>query len=747
MARLAIWYQRLLLFPALLPLLFVQGMMYPLLAPKTLALRGAGVLLLALFIWLALSGSTFYLQRLRLSLAWIPGVLLVLAYVSSFFGADFSRSFWSTFERGDGLLTLTVCIGYFYLILISAEASFLRRLLRLTAWVGSIAAVYLIMQWVEVNTGIDLPGIVLPNGRIGGTLGNAAFLAAYLGMALFTALLVALDYTDWRRRALFTGAGLMILSVFLTATRGTIFALAVVGIGWIAYVAFRKEVSVGIDRRVARYALVSIAVFGSLFFAFRSHLTNVPFEPVSRIASISLDDPTVASRLFIWQSVSREAARTHPFLGYGAEQVYIPFNKVYDPTQIGEEWFDRSHDTYLDAFVQYGVGGLLLFLALIALFVRSAFELRRIDERTGNLLLGLLFVYALQNIFVFDTAVTLWLFFAILAAMLAQVSANGTEEQTQLTSPLPILAFVCALIPLTLLLPVVITPLRANLLAFESYQYQVVDVPRANAAAEKGITLDTYADLEFGYNAYFIYTENQITYLSGDELVAAYESAVATITESFKLHPYDARTALYLAQVIASAPKGVEVDKELLASAVDRTIRLSPKRAQAWYILANFSIEQANHFKTGSAERAAGYAAARDILARYIALVPDLAEPRFVLAQLAYASGDTEAAAQEAAQGLANYRYELSAARRAVAYYGSVGDIAHVEVFLSDIVARAPDDYASTYDLAKVKFVSGDPATALEIVKHLREVAPEVVVSDPDFSAAIETYERSLQRQ
>ncbi|HLE55733.1 MAG TPA: hypothetical protein VJB15_01485, partial [Rhodothermia bacterium] len=81
--------------------------MYPYLTPKSLLIRGAFILALAIFAALALSRKSFYFERLRNPISWIPAALLVWAYACSLLGIDFYHSFWSIFDRGDGLLTLT----------------------------------------------------------------------------------------------------------------------------------------------------------------------------------------------------------------------------------------------------------------------------------------------------------------------------------------------------------------------------------------------------------------------------------------------------------------------------------------------------------------------------------------------------------------------------------------------------------------------------------------------------------------
>jgi len=699
MKRLATGYTWVLFLPAVLPLFYVEGMMYPLLTPKTLALRALGLIVLALFSYLALAGHSFYWERLRRRGVWIPAALLILAYLASAFGVGFYHSFWSTFERGDGLLTLTVCIGFFYLLLLSAEASWMPRLFRITAWTGSLAAVYLVLQWL-VTTGIlSLPFIVQSNGRIGGTLGNAAFLAAYLGMTFFATLAAARGYEDWRRLTLNVGAGLQLFAILLTATRGTQLALLIVGVLALLVVALKGSEKV---RAYARGALVLLLLLAGMFVTFRSELLQVPFEPIHRLASISLTDPTVSSRLFIWRTVSQEAL-SRPLLGYGAEQVSVPFDRVYDPSIMTEEWFDRSHNAYLDYFVQFGIGGLLLYLALIALIIRVGWRLFKAGNRHGLFLIGIVGTYAIQNFFVFDTAVTFWLLLALAATALAHEQARGTETLSTLGSPRPVAGALAAAVLLAFIVPVSLQPLRANLLAFEAYQYQIVDVSRARAAAKQGLELNTYADLEFGYNAYFIYTEEQMRRLKGDDLNIAYANAVALLTQSFNRYVSDARTAVYLAQVLSLTPPGVATDRPLLASALERSIRLSPKRAQPWYILANLSISDANTYPLKSEGRAAGYAAARDILSRYIALVPALSEPHFVLAELLFASGATESAAAEAIIGKAHYTEDLETARRAARYYENVFDLPNASFFLTEIVRLDPSDTAAADDLHTIQ--------------------------------------------
>lgn len=734
-------YGWLLILPVVLPLLYVDGVMYPMLAPKTLALRALGVIALALFVYLKLSSSAFYFDRVRKWETWVPAALLATAYLSSYFGLDFYHSFWSTYERGDGLLTLTVCVGYFYLLLVSADETLWQRLLRVVAWVGSLAGAYVIVQWFFVSLGLDLsPLIAKANGRVGGTMGNAAFLAAYLGMTFFVTLAVAREYRSRLRQVLYGGAALQLVGIVLAATRGTMLALCIVGVGIILYEAF---CGTGARKRLVVRIGVGVVLFFALFFMLRDTLSQVPFEPVRRMASISLSDGTVSSRLFLWESLLPEALKS-PVLGVGGEHVDVLFNRVYDPTRIAEEWFDRSHNAYLDYLIQYGVVGLVLYLALLATILFTLWRFKHVSgqKEWGGRIAPFLFLsvltYALQNFFVFDTGVTLWLLLA-LAALVFAAGSVAPKRGLAIPHALRYGGVVVGAGLLLLLIPVFVQPARANRLAFSAYLYHVADVAKTSAATEKGLALNTYADLEFGYNAYFMYTDQQFSMLKGAELTNAYETARRVLAKNFEHYPYDARTGVYLIHILNAAPEGVVVDRVFQTNTIAKVLELSPKRPEAWYMLANLAIEEAGT-KSG-AEKAALYEAAAKTLAEYISRVPEFAEPRFVLADLKRALGDKAGALAEAERAKEFYRSDLTTARRAAVFYEKIGDWVHAEYFLTEVVKEDPQAHAWRYDLAKAKYINGDTAGAAEIVRYLRSADPAILATDPAFMAAIAPHE------
>lgn len=741
--RLAKFFPYLLIAPAVLPLIYFGGVLYPYIAPKLFLLQGLGILALAVFIYLALTGQPFFYNRLRAPAAWIPAALLIVAYVTSFFGIDFYRSFWGLFDRGDGLLTLSIIIVFFYLTLLSVDRTFSMRLVRGIAVVAGFVATIAILQWMTTMLGGKAWFLPPTSGRIGATFGNAAFLAGYLGMALFVTLFALRDAPGvWRR--IYTGAAaLSVLAIVFTATRGTILALLLALLLALVYAALKGEGSV---RRAGRYSLAALILLAALFFGFRSQLASVSFEPVRRIAAISLSEGTVASRLFVWQHIGAEALQ-RPWLGYGAEHVARLFDRVYDPSQIVEQWFDRSHNSFLDYFAQYGVVGLALYLALIGAFAASALRLYRREPagrmNPGFLFLLLILVYAMQNFFVFDTPSSLWLLYMLFALLLIELS-DERATPLSLWRPSPAAALVPSALIALLVIPAVILPLSANVLLTKGYLYHLIDVDRANAYFERGLALNTYADLEYGYQAYDMYTAHQAPALSGKERVAAYEYALSVLSANIEKYPYDARTATYLGHVMDTAPSGVAVDDAFDKQTLDRAIELSPLRAQAWYMTANISLRKADALPAGSEARKSYYREAIEILETYSDKEPMLPVPRYILATLYYAIGDTATAKKWADEALPLYtETDIAAARPAVKYYLATGEWWHAARFLADLVAEDPSNYDMLYDLAKVTYLAGDPAAALRIVEKLREVDRALLGTDQNFLNAITAYERS----
>src|SRR3989344_7723801 len=357
------------------------------------------------------------------------------------------------------------------------------------------------------------------------------------------------------------------------------------------------------------------------------------------------------------------------------------------------------------------------------------------------MLLLLALVYAAQNFFVFDTATTLWLFFALYACLLSLRLQSSPLAFSLPFSQLPELVPVGVAVLIALLvIPVSIQPLRANMALAQGYLYQLYDARRSVEEITKGYALGTYADMEYGYQLYEWYTERQAVQLSGEARVLAYRTARDILAANYEKYPYDARTVTYFAHVLDVAPKGEEPAETLVREILARAIELSPKRIQPRYLLANIEIKKGDALPASSALKKEHYEAAIQGLAEYSALVPDFAEPDYIIATLYLTLKEFGKAKEWADKGLAVYKPDYNTAKRASRYYVTIEDWENARRFLAEVVNSNPTGYPVMYDLAKAEFLAGNVARAKEIVAVLKDKDPGLVETDPAFVRALGEY-------
>lgn len=709
-----------LLAPGLIPLVYADIFFFPLVAPKAFFFRIAVTVALVAITLAALKGKELFWSRLKTWWAWIPGALLLVAYTTSLFGVDFYHSFWSLFDRSEGLVALTYIVAYTYLLLLSVTKDFMRKYFMLVAGVGSVVGLYTIIQWVDTASGINIPLILNADGRIGATIGNAAFLAGYLGLSFFITLIVAQE-SNKHEHWWISGAVIQIVAILLTATRGTILALVAAGGIALVYIALKNT---GNLRKIGAIGLGALLMVAGSFLFFRESLQNVPFEPVARIASIGLEDATTASRLFVWENMFAKALE-QPLTGYGAEHIDYVYNQFYNPQDIVEQWFDRAHNQYLDYLVQFGIFGLLLFLVFISGLVRSVAQIRKEDIFAGNMLALLLVTYLLQSFFVFDTLNTWIVLFPLFVLGFIYEDKKVVGGRATKVSLVALSVFSLVGVWFT-----VAVPAYANLKLGETYYYHVANIERSVAAARAGLSVNTFADLEYGYQLYAMYTDRQQHRLVGNNKVAAYNLAYETLKANTEKYPYDARTFVYLGHVIEARPDGVDYNREENISILNRAIALSPERSQAYYMLANVYITKANSSPVEDRENI--FAKAISVLEEYKNVAPNIAEPHLVLAELYNVLGRTDEGKEEFVRGVELYdRGDGGDARRIAGYLLAQNRVEEALPYLEDANNLRKNDYVVMLDLAKARLITGDPVGAAELVEIVQLEAPTLLEAEP----------------
>ena len=250
-----------------------------------------------------------------------------------------------------------------------------------------------------------------------GTIGNAAYLAAYLLFVVAVAFWQALESKGFLRYALFTLAALSVVILYFTATRGAVLGL-IGGIGIGAVLWMVESGSRG--RKIAGGLLAGlVVVVGGLYLIRDSSFVKA--EPtLARVTSISFQDLSVRSTLW---GMALKGVAERPITGWGQEGFNYVFNQYYEPALYAQEpWFDRAHNVFIDWLIAGGIPAFLLFLglfvtAVLALYRREASKAERV------MLIAALTAYAIQAIVVFDNLFT----YVPLAALLATAHAASAK--------------------------------------------------------------------------------------------------------------------------------------------------------------------------------------------------------------------------------------------------------------------------------------------------------------------------------
>lgn len=361
-------------------------------------------------------------------------LFLGIVTLSAIFGENPAKSFWSNFERMEGVVTYFHLFAYFIVAsTVLSVRDLWRPYLNFHLFAGVLMALYGVYQWA------GLFAIVQDGIRVNGTLGNAAYLGTYALFNIFLALfLMARERaTETGRQARLVMYGAVaLLQVFVlyhTATRGAVLGL-IVGLGvatLLVAVLERKRVWL---RKGALGILIALVLFVGGFIAIRN-TSFVRESPVlTRFASISLTEKTTKSRFMVWD-MAYQGFKERPVLGWGMENFNYVFNKYYNPKMYDQEqWFDRAHNVFFDWLIAGGLPALLAYLSLFGCAVYCIWRPAPLETASGrsvtpslmgradqlsvlekSVLTGLLGGYFFQNLFVFDNITSLIYFFTILA--------------------------------------------------------------------------------------------------------------------------------------------------------------------------------------------------------------------------------------------------------------------------------------------------------------------------------------------
>jgi len=696
------------------PFIFIRDYFFPFVVPKTIFFRIIVDIIFIVFILLAVSNEKYRPKITPLTLA-IAGFLLAII-LASVFGVNFNRSFWSVFERMEGLLTFFHLFA-FYIVLTSVfkEKKYWERILSVSISIGVLIAFYALTSDNPVTRG-------------GGTLGNASFFSAYILFNLFFSVIFLVTKKGiWR---IFYAVAMLIFiySLFFNPAdfiKGAVIAFAIgvfiVLFGFLIAVLFlsdQKKLKIIV---LSLMALFVLAVFGF----FQTDFANQKIESLWQSSSVQ-------SRVVVWQ-MSWQSWQEKFWLGWGLENFNVPFAKYYDPELplSGDAWYDRAHNIVLDMGVSSGIVGLFSYLSIFGFAVFYLLKLLSKANEKKDLIIPLVMIallaaYFFQNLFVFDMISTYMMFFLSLAFINFLISPEKGK-----ILPLPSLAagFILILTVFVLffgnvqvikasryVLKGVVSPLEESIVyfqkAFKASPMVRFEAPEQFSSRVNALSLQPNQDKNL-LNEGFILAEQEFK-------------------KSIVQNPLDFRLVLFLGRHYNNF-YNFSGDKEKLLSAekvLEKAIDLGPQSQQGYFVLAQTYLFEADYEKAIQACKKA------------VELEPYLAQSHWYLMKTYKAAGEYELAFSELNEIKSlgfSWQGDPSSLKEGIGVLEAVGVSKETLVdFYERGTELDPKDYFFWMKLAESYAVLGQKEKAVNAAENILELKPELSLQIEQFLEKLE---------
>ena len=705
-------YTRILLYAApFLVLIFIESFYFPFVITRTVFFR----LLMQL-------GLSFYLLLLSLNFKkyrpcfnWALALVIIFFLIqlaAAIFGYDFYKSFWSDFERMEGVVSLIYLAVYLFLL-----QAFLREkqqwlfYVRLILISSVIVSLYGVAQKFNI-----LPVFEAGIGRVTSTIGNAAFLAGYLlitsGLGIYYYFNEAIK--NYKYFALIA-IGLNLAVLFLTSTRGAILGLIA---GGVIFLLFNALYLSGKIRRNSLAIIIILAVVFIGFFAFRARLADSNIEFLRRLATISADDSTVLNRLLVWRMAVNDF-KFQPLFGAGQENFDVIYNKYYTP-DISENWFDRTHNVYLDQLMAGGIFGLIAYLAILFYLFYLLFKNRREDYWQFAVVSSLLVAYAIHNFFVFDTLNTSFLYF-FLIGLISFREKNAEEKNAQPNNQAFNRIFIILIIiNIFVFYKLVYLPLKINRAIYVGYYYAVADTYRSYENFKQALSYkfgSTEAAAQLNKMWDIVEAQNDINAAVKEKYLALNREKLEFASANF---PLDIKAKMYLGQLIINNYKdGQELDRA--ESLLLESKKLSPGRVEPYYLLYNLYSQKKEKQK------------ARAILEDLVKRLPWYGGAKIMLLGDLY-KDEPNRAEELFQEGIKQYgASEFGGLKKIIAYFLDGKRYEEVVPYYNDLIESEPARYDYRLDLAKVYYLNGEIDKAVEQVNIIKANSPEILRGYEEF--------------
>jgi O-antigen ligase/tetratricopeptide (TPR) repeat protein len=722
------WGTYLVLFA---PLIVIKSSFFPFITPKTIFFRIVVEIILAAYLFLAITTPRYRpkINALTVGIIIFLGVLLL----TSFTGINFERSFWSTYERMTGLWTI-FHLFVFFIILTSCfkKRRDWEKILGVSVLVGVILSFYVLLS-DEAST------------RGGGTIGNSSFMAAYLLFDIFFALILL--FSNFFKKGgwslfwqIFAGVSLIPLLwvLFISTARGAIMAfeggLFLLGLGYLIFSQRKILCKIGLA------IVLFLVVLG---------IVSAVLQPAFLKDKIEYNVQEMKSRFVVWE-MGWKGWQERFWLGWGPENFNIVFTKHFNPCMFipecgSEIWFDRAHNIIFDIAVTSGLIGLLSYLAIFGVAIYGIFRTlpKVVEKRNIFLPLGigvLLIVYFIQNSLVFDIINSYMMFFLSLAFVSFLVypvkshEVGISPEAKSFNRVNPFLALVIIIVTILALWFGNIQPARSAY-----YIAQMVNpylkIEESSVLFQKSLNSPM---LKYETREQFAKRMVEVARdpkQNKEALKEGFGLATKEMEKSVEKNPLDFRPHLFLGKVYLDFYYLFK-DQEKLNLAektLQKAVELSPRNQQGYWGLAQVRTYQRR------------FGEAFDLFQKAIDLEPRFGQSYWYLVLAYKAAGQYPLAKEKLVeleeQGYYNWKSNVANLKTAIEIYQALGDDFGSIALYQRVIKIQPKDPQLWGGLAATYARLGEKEKAKEAAAKVVEIDPNLLPQTERFLKALEEKE------
>jgi len=408
----------------LTPFIVMSNIISPFIGGKVMFLRGISFLVFLLITCILLFSkekeeiflSIKNMVRSHLFLALSANIFLLI--LSTVFAFDHTVAFFGDPQRSEGFLTIFSIFTLFISLRLLFNKKDWEHFFALTSLVAIV--LFFIELWQALS------GTLRPEALSG----NPDFLAIQYLFSIFAGLYIfqigrSLNKKWYSVLGLFANM-LSVFGILLSKTRGPLVGLVVsiVACSIIAVIIGKEKIIFNKFslRKLGLCACASILLFLLILGVTYNSIFWHKIPGINRVVETSLNDGSMRARvLHLETSINifkSELTPARVLFGWGWDNYIFAWSKYYNPKVFYYDpaIADRAHNKIMDLLVMSGSLGLLSYLSIwFFAFRRICLSILNGHVITPLIILFFLIAYFISLLFVFDTAITLFAFFAMLA--------------------------------------------------------------------------------------------------------------------------------------------------------------------------------------------------------------------------------------------------------------------------------------------------------------------------------------------